>query len=76
MIDECSRMWHMKMIIFDPFLSPKKCTGADELLGGYSRHRTARAKRGVEGTRSEMLKATRKTQRLSVQTVSTVTDSV
>ncbi|CAJ1431666.1 unnamed protein product, partial [Effrenium voratum] len=31
-------------------------TGADELLGGYSRHRTARAKRGAEGTRSEMLK--------------------
>ncbi|CAK9034173.1 unnamed protein product [Durusdinium trenchii] len=31
-------------------------TGADELLGGYSRHRTARAKRGADGTRSEMLK--------------------
>ena len=31
-------------------------TGADELLGGYSRHRTARAKRGVEGTRLEMMK--------------------
>ena len=30
--------------------------GADELLGGYSRHRTARVKRGAEGTRSEMLK--------------------
>ena len=42
----------IKMIIFDPFFA-----GADELLGGYSRHRTARAKRGVEGTRSEMLKA-------------------
>ncbi|CAE7910474.1 ASNSD1 [Symbiodinium necroappetens] len=31
-------------------------TGADELLGGYSRHRTARVKRGAEGTRDEMLK--------------------
>ncbi|CAE7192785.1 ASNSD1 [Symbiodinium sp. CCMP2456] len=31
-------------------------TGADELLGGYSRHRTARVKRGAEGTREEMLK--------------------
>ena len=30
--------------------------GADELLGGYSRHRTARVKRGAEGTRDEMLK--------------------
>lgn len=31
-------------------------TGADELLGGYGRHRTARAKRGAEGVQSEMLK--------------------
>lgn len=31
-------------------------TGADELLGGYARHRTARAKRGVEGVRQEMMK--------------------
>ncbi|CAE8628777.1 unnamed protein product, partial [Polarella glacialis] len=31
-------------------------TGADELLGGYSRHKTARVKRGADGTRSEMLK--------------------
>lgn len=31
-------------------------TGADELLGGYARHRTAREKRGAEGVRSEMLK--------------------
>mmetsp|Transcript_95529 Transcript_95529/g.274045 ORF Transcript_95529/g.274045 Transcript_95529/m.274045 type:complete len:739 (+) Transcript_95529:58-2274(+) len=31
-------------------------TGADEFLGGYSRHRTARARRGAEGVQSEMLK--------------------
>lgn len=31
-------------------------TGADELLGGYGRHRTARVKRGAEGARSEMMK--------------------
>lgn len=31
-------------------------TGADELLGGYGRHRTAREKRGAEGVKSEMLK--------------------
>merc|ERR1712228_335106 len=30
-------------------------TGADELLGGYARHRTAREKRGIEGMRNEML---------------------
>merc|ERR1719329_824740 len=31
-------------------------TGADELLGGYARHRTAREKRGADGVRNEMLK--------------------
>merc|ERR1712187_1106838 len=31
-------------------------TGADELLGGYGRHRTARVKRGAEGVHSETLK--------------------
>lgn len=30
--------------------------GADELLGGYARHRTARARRGADGVRAEMLK--------------------
>ncbi|CAK0820376.1 unnamed protein product [Prorocentrum cordatum] len=31
-------------------------SGADELLGGYGRHRTAKAHRGAEGARGEMMK--------------------